>query len=247
MEIRNNALVTISILQLLRMNARKKLLFGALLAGTIGTMVACSKQHEDYKDFIKNGEIVYTAKIDSLDFAPGRNRAKLNWALTTDQRISKVRVYWNDKKDSATLPVQRSAGTDYMNILLENLEEKVYTFEFKTFDDAGHSSVIVDTLVNVYGDLYAATLFNRPIQSVTYRADSTIILWSGANSANLHVEGTYTNQDDVAIDFVVPRTVGRFAVPKLKKGTSFTYRTLYLPHPKSLDIFYMDFASRLVP
>lgn len=229
------------------MNARKYLLYGVLLIGAIGSVIACSKQEDSYADFIKDGEIIYTARVDSLNFAPGRNRARLNWALTADQRITKVRVFWNDRKDSLTLPIQRSPGIDYMEVLLSSLAEKVHTFEIKTYDDAGHSSMIVDTIITVYGDIYQSTLFNRPIKTVTWKKPSTVIEWSGANAANVRVEGTYIDTFDLPRSFIVPKDSTKVTLLALKKGTSFTYRTAYLPHPKCLDTFFMTNGTWLVP
>ncbi len=229
------------------MNARSNLIYCALAVAATATIFACSKQDDTYKPFIEGGEIVYTAKVDSLDYAPGRNKARLNWALMTDQRVTKVKVYWNDKKDSAILPIQRGPGIDYMNVTLNNLEEKTHSFSVVTADNDGHRSMSVDVLVNVYGDIYQSTLFNRPVKSVTWRKDSTIVLWSGANSQNLRVELSYSDTLNVTRNFILPRDSTRIALPAFSKGRMFTYRTSYLPHKKSLDTFYTNPDTYLVP
>ncbi|HVK49771.1 MAG TPA: DUF4998 domain-containing protein, partial [Pseudobacter sp.] len=91
------------------MNAKRTIQYTLLLllAFTLGTG-ACSKMDEEYKDFTKGGEIIYTGKVDSLKIFPGKNRFKLSWALVSDQRISKCRVFWNEGEDSITVPVQRT-------------------------------------------------------------------------------------------------------------------------------------------
>jgi hypothetical protein len=229
------------------MNANRPIQFSFLLLLFLFTESACSKMDEAYKDFTKGGEIIYTGKVDSLEIFPGRKRFKLAWALVSDQRISQCRVFWNEGADSVTVPVTRTAGVDYLDVTIGNLEERTYTFEVYTYDNAGHRSVPVDTLGNVYGDAYQATLFNRPVKRVSFKKDSSSVVWSGANSTNVRVELSYLDTLDTERSYFVNKSDTLIKLPAFVKGRTFRYRTLYLPHPNSLDTFYSDYGDWLIP
>jgi hypothetical protein len=240
------ALITITV-NIKRMNAKRKTQYSMLLLLLIISVVACSKMDEEYKEFTKGGEIIYTGKIDSLKIFPGRNRFKLAWALVSDQRITKCRVFWNEGEDSVTVPVTRTAGVDHIDVTINDLEERTYTFEVVTYDDAGHHSIPVDTLGNVYGDAYQATLFNRPVKRVSFKKDSSTVVWSGASSTNVRVELSYLDTLDIQRSYYVPKADTLIKLPAFRKGNTFRYRTVYLPHPNSLDTFYSAYGDWLIP
>src|SRR5690554_72263 len=132
------------------------------------TFISCTKMDETYKDFIKDGEIIFTGKVDSLTALPGKNKVKLQWLLVSDPKITKNVVYWNNFKDSISFDVQKTAGTDTITSIIDNLTEGVYTFSVFTRDNFGNSSVKADVIGVVYGDNYANTLSNRPLSTAYY-------------------------------------------------------------------------------
>lgn len=213
------------------------------VAGWIG----CSKMEDYHQDFIKNGEIVYTGRADSLRVYPGRNRIALSWLLLSDPSIVQCKVYWDDRSDSVTIPVKRTAGVDTVKIVLNNLTEKAYTFDIYTYDAAGHSSVKVDTIGMVYGDNYAGALFNRPFKSITHSTDTARLEWSGVSSQCIGVEIHYTDRQGLA------RTIWSYPadkltkLPLLSKGSSFTYRSLFVPARNAIDTFYTAYETKLIP
>lgn len=229
------------------MNAKRTIPTFILLLIIVCITDACRKMDEEYKEFTKGGEIIYTGKIDSLQIFPGKNRFKLSWALVSDQRITQCRVFWNEGADSVTVPVQRSTGVDYMDVIIGNLEERTYTFDVYTYDAAGHKSVPVDTLGNVYGSAYQATLFNRPVKRTTFKKDTSTVSWSGANSTNVRVELSYLDTLDTERSYVLNKADTLIKLPAFKQGRAFNYRTLYLPHPNSLDTFYSAYENKQIP
>lgn len=239
--------LTILTVNTIRMHIKRSIKYSILLLIIVISVIACRKMDQEYKEFTKGGEIIYTGKIDSLSIYPGRNRFKLAWALVSDQRITKCRVFWNEGEDSVTVPVTRTAGVDHIDVTIGDLEERTYTFEVYTYDDAGHRSVPVDTLGNVYGDAYQATLFNRPVKRVSFKKDSSSVIWSGANSSNVRVELSYLDTLDAERSYFVPKSDTLIKLPAFKQGRTFRYRTVYLPHPNSLDTFYSAYGNWLIP
>lgn len=214
-----------------------------LLAG--GVIVACKKGTDFHQDFLEGGEIIYTGKVDSVKVFAGRNRIQLSWLLLSDPRITRCKLQWNEGANSLDIPVQRTAGVDTVRILLPDLEERTYTFEMSTYDDAGHSSVKVAAIGTVYGEKYAKTLFNRPVKSHSFIVNDTArVTWSGANTQNIRVEVSYTGKSGAQHTVNVNRTDAECKLPDFLKGNAITYRTVYLPEPNAIDTFYTDFANR---
>ncbi|MBC9932638.1 DUF4998 domain-containing protein [Chitinophaga qingshengii] len=223
-------------------------------------LAACTKMDDSYKQFLDGGEIIYTGKVDSLKVFPGKNRVLLSWYLVSDPKITKCRVYWNQRGDSAEVAVKRTGGTDTIRLFLDKLPENIYTFQVYTYDNAGHSSVKEEVIGNAYGDAYIATLSNRPVRSAKYDAvkKETTIWWFGVNNQVQSVEISYTNNAGAETKMVQvadsvpanPRDPLEFRasvkLPDYKAGTSLKYRTSYKPVKVAIDTFYTAYETQAV-
>jgi len=217
-----------------------------LLAG-LAAMYACSKMEDYTKEFTRGGETVYTGRADSIKVYPGRNRIGLSWLLLSDPSIVQCKVFWNDRADSVTIPVKRTSAIDTVKVILDKMNEKAYTFDIYTYDAMGHSSVKVDTIGLVYGDLYAGSLFNRPLKTLAFSADTARLEWSGASAQCVKVHIRYTGVSGQEHAVTVWPTDRMTKLPDLKKGSSFEYRTSYLPAKLALDTFHTSYETRIVP
>ncbi|NSL90381.1 DUF4998 domain-containing protein [Chitinophaga sp. Mgbs1] len=228
-----------------------------LLAVAAG-FAACSKMDDTYRDFLQGGEIIYTGKVDSLRAYPGRNRVLLAWALVSDPKITRCRVYWNQGHDSSEIAVRRSGGVDQVQLLLGGMAENTYTFQVYTYDNAGHSSVREETIANVYGDVYLSTLSNRPVRSAKYDAakKEATIWWYGVNNQAVSVEVNYINTAGAAATIIqvadsipdnprdAPEFRARLKLPDYKAGTAFSFRTAYKPVKFAIDTFYTAYETQ---
>ncbi len=66
---------------------------------------------------------------------------QLSWLLISDPKISRAKIYWNNHKDSAMLDIKRTSGVDTIRYVINNIEERAYTFEVYNFDRDGNTSV----------------------------------------------------------------------------------------------------------
>ncbi|WP_212006468.1 DUF4998 domain-containing protein [Chitinophaga sp. HK235] len=239
----------------------KRWVKGSLLLGAvIVAFSACTKMDDTYKQFLEGGEIIYTGRVDSLKVFPGKNRVLLSWYLVSDPKITKCRVFWNQRTDSAEVAVKRTGGVDTVKLLLDKLPENIYTFQVYTYDNAGHSSVKEEAIGNVYGDAYTATLSNRPVRSAKYDATKkeTTIWWFGVNNQVVKVEVVYTNTAGVQTTLTqmadsvpaLPRDPMEFRaslkLPGYQAGTPFKYRTAYKPVKIAIDTFYTAYEMQTV-
>jgi len=217
-------------------------------------LYACSKMDDTYDDFIKDGEIVYMAKVDSVKAYPGNNRLGLSMLLISDPRISKVKVFWEagGQADSVEKTIQRTAGVDTVRFSFPKLAEGTYTFYIYSYDNAGHRSIKTDVIGTVYGEKYINQLVNRAIKSGTHDAgtNTATIKWFGVGSDVIGEEIIYTDMLGVVKKQIEKHESLADSVtllPAYAKGSAFQFRTLYKPAPNALDTFYSGYESRLVP
>lgn len=216
------------------------------IIGCLLLLSACRKQ-DDYKKFIKNGEILYTGKADSLQVHPGRNRVELSWLLIADPKVSRSKIYWNNRRDSASIDIKRSAGVDTIRFVINNLEERAYGFEVFNFDKDGNISVRTEANGFVYGPLYEDALLSRAIGNTEMRDGNAVIPWANIDTTGgiIAMQLQYTSSDHVLHDTII------HAEPEVQvtilrnylSASNFRYRTLYLPDPLAVDTFYTTFAS----
>lgn len=241
------------------MNLKKYRIFIFLLG--IGFIIsACDKMEDGYMEFTKGGEIIYLGKADSVKTFSGKNRIKVSWLLISDPKIIKSVIYWNEKADSAIVNIQRTAGVDTVSVLLNNMQEQTYNFEIYNYDAAGHSSIKEEAIGTVYGNNYAETITNRSFESAEYdhTTKSVNVNWYGAATEAVVVEMVYTDingaqktiKDFRTVEPTNPLNPYTFPtvtnMPKYKKGTTFKYRTGYLPKTNAIDTFYTEFTTKEV-
>ncbi|MBO9731526.1 MAG: DUF5013 domain-containing protein [Chitinophaga sp.] len=215
------------------------------IIGCLLVLSACRKQ-DDYKKFIKNGEILYTGKADSLEVHTGRNRVELSWLLIADPKVSRSKIYWNNRRDSATIDIKRSAGVDTIRFVITNLEERAYSFEVYNFDKDGNISVRTEANGFVYGPLYEDALLNRAFGNVEMKDGRAVIPWVNIDTTGgiIAMQLQYSTSDQVLHDTII-HAEAEVQVTKLDNylsGSNFRYRTLYKPDPKSIDTFYTPFV-----
>lgn len=228
------------------MSFLKYKVYVVILLGSILSIFSCTSADE-YLKFTEGGAISYTGKIDSLKFFPGRNRVKVEGLIISDPKVAEMRVYWNNKKDSAVVPINRTSGVDAVSTIIENIPENIYNFEVKTFDAKGNSSVSQSVNVQTYGERYQASLTDRKIISSKLSSDlsltidfATMDLTTGAYAT----EVVYTDNLNVEHTVTVPVTTSQIVIPNYKNGSQFKQRSLFLPVPTSIDIFYTPFVSK---
>jgi len=203
-----------------------------------------------YADFLKDGEIVYTGKVDSIKTHPGNNRLGLSMLLISDPKISKVKVFWNtgSQPDSIEKNVQRTQGVDTVRFYFDKMPEGTFTFYIYTYDDLGHKSVKTDVIGDVYGEKYIAQLVNRAIKTATYSdADKAAqIKWFGVGPDVIGEQIIYTDTLGTVRNMVAV-TDSINLLPAWKKGNAFQFRTLYKPTLNAIDTFYSNYETRIIP
>lgn len=80
----------------------KRLLFKISLytLTVLGLCSSCNNYDDYHQDYIKNGEIIYSPKVDSVSCRSGKERVQVDFWLNKSPNVTKVHIYWNSGKDS---------------------------------------------------------------------------------------------------------------------------------------------------
>ncbi|MXV16459.1 DUF4998 domain-containing protein [Hufsiella ginkgonis] len=216
-----------------------------LLVILMAGITSCTKM-DDFKKYVKDGEISYTGRVDSLKILPGRNRVLVKGLFISDPKVTTCKIYWNSRKDSLVVPVVRTTKTDTLKQLIPNLQEGTYNFEVITYDKLKNASIVVRATANVYGDRYAASLINKPTADVELADNgTTTINWGGLDKTGgaQFTRLTYTLTSNATGTVKVLPAAEQTLLPNYKYGSTFRYRTAYLPDTASIDTFYTDFRE----
>ncbi|SEM53328.1 protein of unknown function [bacterium A37T11] len=198
-------------------------------------VAACDKADENYKKYIPNGETVYPAKVDSLKANPGKNRIQLYWLLKSDSRITKTKVFWNNKQDSLELSVTSKNPIDTFRTLLTNLAEGPYIFQVYTYNPENARSVKSEVNGEVYGEAYESFLINRTLRSITANAGTVTLKWDQADPRSPGVLLNFKDQNGLAQEVLVPSTEGTTILNTVPQTGSMSFRTLILPVSNAID------------
>jgi hypothetical protein len=217
---------------------------GLILFITICVISACRKMDSTYKQYIVPGGLTYAGKPTSPKAYSGLNRIKVAWLRGADPSVVKAKIFWNNFADS--LGVDIPATGDTISVMIENLQEKSYTFVIRTYDAKGNSSIPIEVVGGSYGEKYQAQLLTRPVNSTVLNANGTLTInWGGADVSN----GAYASEvkyTDVAGNvkhkiFSVESLVSE--IPDMKPNTNYQFRTIFKPDSLSIDNFYTGYTD----
>ncbi len=197
---------------------------------------SCSDTNDLHEKYLNEGEIVYAAKVDSVEKATGRNRILLN-ILIQSQRIETVRIFWNDYADSAD--VQIDSQTGIFSKLLEDMEEKTYIFQFVSIDQYGNKSLPFEVDGEVYGDNFQNSISNRVITSANVVNGELSIEWSGAVDYGLYCYLVYKNSEGEEASQIVFMSETETVLTDW--GSDLKYNTAFVPKEGAIDTFYTGY------
>ncbi|HMR20367.1 MAG TPA: DUF4998 domain-containing protein, partial [Sphingobacterium sp.] len=206
-------------------------------------LAACGKMDATYKDFIKDGEIRYSQKPDTLGIRPGKYRVEA-WIVAKRSNVSRFKVLWNNRADSVVVPVAGTTGDDTLRVIIDGLQEDTYTFEFFTYDREGNTSIVVDTVGEVFGDKYQSLVTNRLVNLAKIEDTDLVITWFPEfNDEVFRTEVKYTNEDGEERIVYVARDDNETVINEIPVRGSLSYRTSFLPHPHAIDTFYTEYTA----
>lgn len=220
-----------------------------LLLLLVTVILSCTKDDLAFKDFLKDGEIVYPGRVANIVTKPGNLRTALWWNPSPDPSVSKYVVYWNNNADSVVVTASSHNPTDTIKVVIPNLSEYTYTFTIYSYDAQGHKSIPIEARnVRVFGPLYQSGLLNRPYNATTpyvVNSNGSVQLnFKTPDTINVNTIIRYTNTAGTSIDKTLLPADTVITLTDYKAGTDITYKSSYIPGKGSLDVFSVaDFST----
>lgn len=219
----------------------KKSILILLTLFLVVNIFSCKDQDEIYKEFVIVDGHKYPQKADSLKVFSGYNRFKLTWLKAMDPSVERAMVYWNSYTDS--LAVDLTSSPDIVEVSIPDLTEGTYTFNVRTFDKDGNSSIIAEVTGTSYGDNYILTLTERIIEEATRDGDYTgTINWGALSTDLVYTEVRYKNNSGGFSTTKVLSTEKTLKCPDAKPGEKFEYRSRFLP-ARGIDTISLDWIT----
>jgi hypothetical protein len=209
-----------------------------------GLLIPSCSDMDDYLKYTEGKEILYTGKVDSMHFRSGKERVVFSGLLISDQSINKVCIYYNNRKDSIILPIERSGGIDTLEHEIR-LPEGAYNFEVYTFNNNGNPSVVSNTVGRSYGARYEETLYDRPIKGIKQGDGYVLIDWYNADPTAF-VELIYEDETDRTHTRYIPASSDTSMLIGCKPASVIQMQTCYLPDIYAVDTFRVGTQPRFI-
>ncbi len=222
----------------------RKILVTVFVITLAFVIYSCSSE-DGYLKFTEGGEISYTGKIDSLKVFSGHNRAAIEGLIFSDPKVSELKIYWNNRVNSITIPIERTAGVDMVSAIIPDLPENIYNFEVRTFDADGNGSISQFVTVEVFGNRYLNSLTNRPVVSNVLLGNMLTINYADMDLST-GVQGTevkYSSVTDEIKTVFVPISDVSVVINDFKSGSTYQYRTVFKPTETAIDDFYTAYVN----
>ncbi|WP_164123450.1 DUF4998 domain-containing protein [Sphingobacterium sp. xlx-130] len=204
--------------------------------------IACSKMNDPIAEYVKNGEIIYSTRLDSLKVFSGNERVKLTWLLPANHSAVKAVVYWDGKKHSRELPLQKTLVNNY-EFTMEAMTEGYYLFSIYTFDKAGNASIKSEISAVVYGERYRKDLLNLVYTKLSKLTQGVSINWAVAEKAMVAVDVEYTDMEGRIKIKRTPTTEKITTIIDADSNKPIRYRTVFNPGLNAIDVFLSDWTG----
>lgn len=197
------------------------------------TMIACGPMDETYKNFIKDGPIMYLTRLasDSIVVRNGWERVEISFPLITDGRSSKVVISMN-QEDTLKYDLVKNGRT---NIFLDNMREGSVIFSAWLEDEEGNKSLSTDFTGMIYGTQYKNYLLNRSIVSKTMKDGNLILKYATLLDSTIVASRLTWNNNGIEVTKVSFYSESERDTLYNFKGDTFTMETLHVPDKNVLD------------
>jgi hypothetical protein len=209
----------------------------------LAAVTACSDMNDKHDEYIRDGEIIYTSRIDSAKIMTGNQRFLLKYWIN-DPRVEELKIYWLQKQDSLIIPVPAHAPSDSIEVIVNNVPEGNHTVQIYTAGN-GYRSVVYEQTIEIYGDNYAATLSNRALDRIEFVEATgllSLFMYEAVNSKEYGIWFSYTDTNGVDKDSIIQTASVSSPVrlPNVEPRQPVSFRIIYLPEPAAIDTFYTN-------
>lgn len=205
-------------------------------------LMSCSDMNDLHDQYLQNGEIIYTGRVDSAEILPGKNRLILRY-WNSDPKAKKLLAYWSFRTDSLIVDIPKKNVTDSVDIVITDIEEGGINFELFTMDENfKNKSVAYNISGNVYGDKYLSTLRTRSIRTTLNEPKiGSVIYWSSSIQNSIGDKLKYKNSSGQVKNLLISPNDNKTIIDDVSDQV--TWQTAYLPTINAIDTFYTDYKT----
>jgi len=212
----------------------------------VAMLVSCTDMMDVHSEFIKDGETIYSVKVDSAFTYPGNNRLGMKGYLSNAMQAKSIIVKWKnlDKSENIrTFPYDYTQSPDSFKIEFP-VPEGQYLFEVTSVNAQGNSSIPLQVDAKVYGDRFRSYLANRIIQKMIPNITGGAKITFDAPENNLAiVKFEYTTIAGAKKIMAILPSQSVLIIEDVDLNIPASYKSGYLPLKTAIDTFYCDAAT----
>lgn len=208
---------------------KKNLYFLLSLCIAVG-LFSCKNQDEIYQEFVTKSGYVYPQKTSDVVIYSGYKRVKLEWNLPKDPSVRTAKVYWNNKTEVADIDYANYTR-DRVELFIEGLEERTYTFELVNFDANGNSSMMTEVTASPYAENWLLSHAERSIVSAQLDGTVAEIVTGFGTDEMIATRFRYINTEGetIQLDQLLDTENNRIMLPNAQIGKRFEFSSSFCP------------------
>lgn len=211
--------------------------------------IGCQKMEDIHSEYLRDGDIIYAPKPDSIQTFGGHNRIALKYYLINANNVNKCIIEWDEGANSQTVDITPNTPLDSIQVIINNLDEKSYIFKVYTMDKFGNRSIKVQKPGSAYANKYQSGLSNRSLIGMEGggTTDSVIVSWGTAPIGNTGVELTYKNNAGEPVTKKVMPEDDYTVIKGWESESEMSYKSFYIPEEMAIDTFASAIETTQLP
>lgn len=210
----------------------KFLLYSTLLIVLLAA--GCTDLRGTYEEYLGDGEIVYTGKIDSTIFRQGFGRVQMEGYTYFAKTAKKIVIEWDDKQKVVNIADVLSDGR--CKILIDDLEERNYVFKVHTLDASDNRSIVETFQVQVPNERFIAEQRPRQIESVKANEKNMVeILLANMAVGYAQVQLEYKDSKGANVVVMVPPSESKVEINDFQYGGTLKITPIAKPSEIAID------------
>lgn len=207
----------------------------------------CDTNQDTFEEFVKDGEIIYVGKADTVIVGTGHDKLRVWVAINADPKITKGLLRTNDESIMHEFDVNRTkSGKDTITFDLD-IPEGEYTFGLFLMDAAGNSSVRKEVPARVYGNNYQSSLINRGLSNIQAYADSAVFNWAEATPNMVSTTIVFEDKEGLMQSVEIPNDQRRTVVIDYQLGGTVKFNSVFKPTAAAIELFEASPSERTFP
>lgn len=187
---------------------------------------SCAKQDTVYKEFIKDGGLIYPAKPLNITAERGYQRIVLKWDIPMDPSIRTAKLFWDSRTQS--MDFDCSAYPDgKVSVVIPNLEDRSYTFEVINYDASGNASLAAEITASPFGESWLVSHAERSVKFSEMEGTSAKITLGKPTDEIVATRFRYITTSGKTIEKDFLATEGTVYLPDAEKWKYYDYKSAY--------------------